>query len=670
MYRPNLRPARVPADYRPSVVVKLRDEDARPSVAGLAATGNGRRGRDAAPEPLLPLLDRYRNASASPLIRATSPARLDSMVREAQRRTDRRIPMLRNFYSVAVPRGTDPRSVAAAARTLRGIEHAHVQGPPTQPPVVATDDPRATNQGYLAAAPNGVDARRAWRIPGGDGAGITFVDVEQGWTLSHEDLSGASIPLLSGRNQAYFGHGTSVLGEILAQDNTRGCVGITPMARAKVVSQWRTASTFSTADAIIAAIVATRPGDVILLEAQTTVGGSTFLPVEVDLDVWATIFVGTLLGRVIVEAGGNGSNDLDTYNDPTYGRILRRGHADFRESGAIMVGAASSASPHTRLGFSNYGSRIDCYAWGQNIDTTGDGWTGNLTTTYTTSFGGTSGASPIVTATAIALQAMTKAKDGRPLPPSTVRQVLSDARNGTRSGIPATDRIGVMPDLRKIIDQRGLAPPVGDFPTPRSDIRYAAAFIDPGHGGSVDRSASAAYGSPASGPRHDAAAEKDINLEVARTVCEHLGPQGVLTRSGDYNLSLRERIERAREARASAFVSIHSDTGRTDRGGPEVWIYGDPQRSAGQASERLANRIRAELERVDRTSVPVRKGNLAVLRPDLHGDGVAACLVETGSLQHPAGRARLADRRTLDDIGQAVARGVSTYLAADLAGRG
>jgi N-acetylmuramoyl-L-alanine amidase len=648
------------------VVIKLRDQDARPMVASLAAA-DGSRPRPSVPEALRPLLSRFPNAVARPLIQSASPARLDSMVREAQRATERRLPELRNFYSVALPAGTDARAVVAAARELRGVEEAHVQGGPTPPPVItSTDDPRSTNQGYLGAAPAGIDARRAWRIPGGDGRGITFIDIEQGWTLNHEDLSGAGIRLLSGRNQAYFGHGTSVLGEIMSQDNTRGCIGITPIVTGRMVSQWRSASNYSTADAVVAAILATRSGDVILLEAQTTVGGSSFLPVEVELDVWAAIYVGCLLGRVIVEAGGNGSNDLDAYNDATFGRILRRGHADFRESGAIMVGAGSSAAPHTRLSFSNFGSRIDCYAWGQNIDTTGDGWTGNLTTSYTTTFGGTSGASPIVTAVAIALQGMTKAKDGRPLSPRTVREVLSNRANGTPSANPAIDRIGVMPDLKKIIDNRRLAPPVGDFPLPRGDTRVAA-LIDPGHGGEEDRILSAAYGSPANRSR-GGSSEKDINLQVARTVCDQLGTRGVLTRTGDYNLSLRERIERARQAGASAFVSIHSDTGRLDRSGPEVWVYGDRNGAAGAASQQLAQRIRSELEAVERSDVPVRSGKLAVLRPDLHGSGVAACLVETGSLQHPAGRARLSDRRTLDGIGQAVARGVSRYLSMDLGG--
>ena len=35
-----------------------------------------------------------------------------------------------------------------------------------------------------------------------------------------------------------------------------------------------------------------------------------------------------------------------------------------------MVGAGSSSFPHERMWFSNYGSRIDVYGWGENVDTT------------------------------------------------------------------------------------------------------------------------------------------------------------------------------------------------------------------------------------------------------------------------------------------------------------
>ena len=187
-----------------------------------------------------------------------------------------------------------------------------------------------------------------------------------------------------------------MLGEVLAVDNTLGDIGIAPRASGRVVSQFRTPTTYDTAAAILSAAGAMSAGDVMLLEAQTTVAGSTYLPVEAETAVFDAIRHAVDLEIVVVEAGGNGGNDLDAWANADGKARLNRDSADFRNSGAIIVGAATDGAPHARLAFSNFGSRVDCYAWGEAIDTTGDGWTGNLTNTYTNGFGGTSGASPII----------------------------------------------------------------------------------------------------------------------------------------------------------------------------------------------------------------------------------------------------------------------------------
>lgn len=360
------------------------------------------------------------------------------------------------YVAVDIGPEADVDAVAERLRGIDGVENAYVEGGPTPPPVVnAADDPSQMNQGYENAAPDGIDAEFAWPLAGGDGAGMDWVDLEQGWTLNHEDLNAAGITLISGTNTAYFGHGTAVLGEVAGVDNTLGVVGIAPAAGARVVSQYQPGG-YNTAQAILSAIAVMDFGDVLLLEAQTTSSAATgFVPVEVEQATFDAIRLATALGVVVVEAGANGSEDLDAYTDPVLGRILDRSSADFRDSGAIMVGASSSAVPHTRMWFTNFGSRIDCYAWGENITTTGDGWTGNLTTTYTSSFGGTSGASPIVTGAAVIVQAMVEAARGYRFGPRQLREILSDPANGTASSA-ATDLIGVMPDLRAIIQSNDL----------------------------------------------------------------------------------------------------------------------------------------------------------------------------------------------------------------------
>ena len=105
-------------------------------------------------------------------------------------------------------------------------------------------------------------------------------------------------------NQDFTGHGTSVLGEVLAVDNKKGDVGIAPHATAHVVSQWRTASNYNTAAAILSAEQAMSAGDVLLLEAQTSYAGTSNLPVEVETAVFDAIRHAVDAGIIVVEAAG------------------------------------------------------------------------------------------------------------------------------------------------------------------------------------------------------------------------------------------------------------------------------------------------------------------------------------------------------------------------------
>ena len=360
-------------------------------------------------------------------------------------------PAFASYFAVDCPNGVDPKGVMETVARWPNVETAYVEAGPTPPPQVSPgDDPRSPNQGYLDAAPGGVDARWAWSQV--DGAGVGFVDMERGWTLNHEDLAAANISVISGINQDFHGHGTAVLGEVIAVDNATGGIGLSPNSAARVVSQWRSPGVYNTAEAILSAASVMSAGDVLLLEAQTSYPTAAgFVPVEVEPAVFDAIQFATSQGIVVVEAGANGSVDLDAFQDMSGRQILNRNSPDFRDSGAILVGAASSAAPHARLGFSNFGSRVDCFAWGENIDTAGDGWMGTNVAEYTTSFGGTSGASPIVTGAALLLQSVRVLAAEAPLTPAEVRQRLSDPTLNTASANPTSDRIGVMPNLRALI---------------------------------------------------------------------------------------------------------------------------------------------------------------------------------------------------------------------------
>jgi Subtilase family len=243
----------------------------------------------------------------------------------------------------------------------------------------------------------------------------------------------------------------------------KGVIGIAPRSSVRVVSQWFDQSNppfVSTANALAAAVPKMTAGDVLLIESSSIVPDPKFglLPAEVDPVVFDLIKVATANGITVVEPAGNnvtGGSNLDAYRDGSGKFIFNRATPDFRDrdSGAIIVGAAGPSVPHQRLPFSNYGSRVDCFAWGWDITTCG-GFprTGSSSpqTAYMTDFAGTSGASAIVAGAAVLLQSWA-AKHGGSLSTMRLREVMSDPAHNTHSSMPSNDRIGVMPDLRAII---------------------------------------------------------------------------------------------------------------------------------------------------------------------------------------------------------------------------
>jgi serine protease len=382
-----------------------------------------------------------------------------------------RPPNLLTYFVVNCPPRVKPEQVAEVLSSWETVQTAYVDPPGEEPIVDASDDPRSPNQGYLDPAPDGIDARFVWPKPdgtgidGGDGAGQRVVDLERGWTFDHEDLTDHGASLLHGaiRDDSR-AHGTSVLGELCAVDNAIGNVGIaSALASVDATSYWGS----NRPDALLAAIAAMEFGDVLLLEAQLSIAGWSMMPIEVLDAEFDTIRLATALGIVVVEAAGNGSNDLDTYTNGAGDAIFNRTAAGFRDSGAIMVGAATSTAPHARITIAthgwgpNFGSRVDCYAWGENVDTCSSNSAG-ATDLYRSTFNGTSSASPIVTGAALLVQGIAEANLGYRFSPRQMRTILSDPTTGTASQNPAFDRIGVMPNLQQIVQSNvlNLAPDV------------------------------------------------------------------------------------------------------------------------------------------------------------------------------------------------------------------
>ena len=395
------------------------------------------------------------------------------------------LPDLAKYYRVDA---SDDKldELAAELREQPGVEAAYVK-PPAEPAHIndmlplAEEAPPDTadfvsRQVYLNASPDGVDAMYAWTRPGGRGAGVRIIDVEGAWRFTHEDLKENQGGVAGGTPSTDIGwrnHGTAVLGVYSGDTRPIGVTGICSDANARAISIF---GGTGSAGAIRQAADLLSAGDILLIELHrpgpNAKGGGQqgFIAVEWWPDDYDAIRYATARGVIVVEAAGNGAEDLDNaiYDTPGAGfppgwsNPFRRGA---RDSGAVLVGAGAPppgthgrnhGPDRSRLDFSNYGAAVDVQGWGREVTTCAYGdlqggsdedlW-------YTDQFSGTSSASPIVVGSLGCVQGVLRAA-GRPLlTPASARALLrsTGAPQQDATGRPATQRIGNRPDIRGMI---------------------------------------------------------------------------------------------------------------------------------------------------------------------------------------------------------------------------
>jgi len=425
-----------------------------------------------------------------PLITTLSPERLDALVEKATKLDPTYEPTdFKTWYQVDFtdPSNSEeddyPPEIAHILKTLSGDQEVASAERLISAPeprymgkrsLDVTDDVMFRRQGYLGGEESGgIAVNYAWGFEGGDGAGTTIIDIEGGWNLDHEDLAGANITLMGGVNHkedaGSYSHGTAVLGQLFMQDNSVGGVGIVPGARGGVVSRMRhdddsTELVTNQPEAIFDAVDNLEFGDIILLEMQTGDNFDNYYPIEIYDAEFDAIRLATALGITVIEAAGNGGpieqggwerrgmnmdEPIIRWQETTPVNYLNRSHPDFRDSGAIVVGASSSSRPHQRMDYSNYGSRVDVFSWGENVatsDVNGEIENG----IYTYLFSGTSSASPIIAGAAASIQGMVYAMRGSKLSPAEMREMI--VLGGSQSANPSEDKIGVQPNLKAIIN--------------------------------------------------------------------------------------------------------------------------------------------------------------------------------------------------------------------------
>jgi N-acetylmuramoyl-L-alanine amidase len=264
----------------------------------------------------------------------------------------------------------------------------------------------------------------------------------------------------------------------------------------------------------------------------------------------------------------------------------------------------------------------------------------------------------------------------------------------------ATDRTSF---LRQIaLDEKVLTPPpVRPQPqanTNNGDLRPLV-VLDPGHGG-IDTGTRAPSGQ----------AEKDIVLDFAKRLRERIESAGkfrvLMTRTDDTYIPLDDRVEIARKASASLFVSIHADSlphGEGDAQGATVYtlsnkasdaeaaqvaekenkadviagvdLKGEPddvagilidlaQRETKAFSMQFAHKLVANLKGVARLhKEPLKSAGFRVLRdPD-----VPSVLVELGYVSNRDDLRLLMSDSWRDRTADSIAKAIDAYLSAHVA---
>ncbi len=225
--------------------------------------------------------------------------------------------------------------------------------------------------------------------------------------------------------------------------------------------------------------------------------------------------------------------------------------------------------------------------------------------------------------------------------------------------------------------------------------RKVVVAIDAGHGGE-DPGARGASGSW----------EKDITLAVARELKRQIdaepGMEAVLIRDGDYFIALQQRYQKAREARADLFISVHADAfHKPTASGSSVFVLSTrgasneaarwlaasenksdlvggvslddkdntlaavlldlSQSATMQASNDVANHVLDAMKRLGKTHKPhVERANFVVLRsPD-----VPSMLVETAFISNPDEEKKLKDPGHRTRLAATIVEGVRDYFSA------
>lgn len=189
-------------------------------------------------------------------------------------------------------------------------------------------------------------------------------------------------------------------------------------------------------------------------------------------------------------------------------------------------------------------------------------------------------------------------------------------------------------------------PPIVNKSHPLQGLKIA---IDAGHGGNE-------YG--AIGCLNDK--EKDVNLEISELLREKLQKNGakvIMTREGDTDVGLNDRVKIANENEAQIFISIHNNAlpdsaaHLKSTGSETYYFYPQSRELAKSVVDSLA-------KETEFRNNGAKAQSFAVVR----NTNCPAILVEVGYIINPEDNAKLIDKDFQNKIAEAILHGLENYL--------
>jgi subtilisin family serine protease len=404
-------------------------------------------------------------------------ARLAELRATAEANSGRALADLNSRFNILLPEGV---SAAEAIDAFNALDIVEIAAPVPIGPPAPTPPDFGPKQGDHHPSPVGVDAHGPWDALGARGSGVKVCVIDYWYNSTHQDLP--SVTLLGNPPPAFNDdHGTASIGVVAALDNGWGTTGLAPASTLYFAAAEEPQGNWDVSAAIVNALGGLGSGDVILIEQQWfgpcsnpvnpcyVNNGNTqygLVPVEWRPFEYNAILTATGLGVTVIEAAGNGEQDLDnavyTVDDPNSPEV--ENHDPFNnDSGAIIVGAGAAPQwpffgsdvARSRLWFSNYGSRLNLQGWGELVPTVGYGSAYNaegMDLNYTTTFDGTSSAAAVVAGAAAVLQSAYKQSTGGVLSPAALRSALVSTGAAQQAGTyPTSQNIGPLPDVNAAI---------------------------------------------------------------------------------------------------------------------------------------------------------------------------------------------------------------------------